>query len=233
MAGEGERRVAGAAAHPSASRRASPSKERADRIIAAAAELFARKGYQRATTKEIAATAGLAEGTIFNYFPTKRALLLATMAHLVTGTLPQLFAQPASDERQLVRAVIRDRFELFERIQPLMPVLLQELAIDEELRRQWVGQVVVPMIDQVAAASQQRMASSDFRAHSPRVVLPATAGAVIMTLLANELLRPFDLPSLGPPVDRGQLIDQLVDFILYGLSGRPREESTTSGGTER
>jgi AcrR family transcriptional regulator len=45
-------------------------------ILAAALELFARKGFYRTTTKAISKKAGIAEGTLFNYFQTKEDLAL-------------------------------------------------------------------------------------------------------------------------------------------------------------
>src|SRR5208337_1618921 len=51
--------------------------ERERRIVKAAARLFARKGYAEVAMEDVAARAGLAVGTIYNYFPSKSALLLA------------------------------------------------------------------------------------------------------------------------------------------------------------
>jgi len=45
-------------------------------ILEAALELFAKQGFYRTTTKAIARKAGIAEGTLFNYFPTKEDLAL-------------------------------------------------------------------------------------------------------------------------------------------------------------
>ncbi|HTI72104.1 MAG TPA: TetR/AcrR family transcriptional regulator [Candidatus Limnocylindria bacterium] len=47
-----------------------------DRILAAALELFREKGLEGTTTKEISQRAGIAEGTLFNYFRTKEDLAL-------------------------------------------------------------------------------------------------------------------------------------------------------------
>jgi AcrR family transcriptional regulator len=44
------------------------------RILAAARQLFARRGFQETSTRELAARAGIAAGTLFNYFPNKEAL---------------------------------------------------------------------------------------------------------------------------------------------------------------
>ena len=51
--------------------------ERERRIVKAAEWLFARKGYAEVAMEDVAARAGLAVGTIYNYFPSKSALLLA------------------------------------------------------------------------------------------------------------------------------------------------------------
>ncbi len=47
------------------------------RILAVAAEMFRRKGYAGATTSGIADLAGIAEGTIFNYFSSKAEILVS------------------------------------------------------------------------------------------------------------------------------------------------------------
>ena len=48
-----------------------------ERILKVAANLFQQKGYEETTTRDIAARAKIAAGTMFNYFPTKEALALA------------------------------------------------------------------------------------------------------------------------------------------------------------
>src|SRR5690349_9412182 len=67
---------------PNQSSRPSPgkrekNKERTkERILAAALQLFREKGLEETTTKEVSKKAGIAEGTLFNYFKTKEDLAL-------------------------------------------------------------------------------------------------------------------------------------------------------------
>ncbi len=64
------------------------SDELRDLILDAAARIFNEKGFERSTTKEVAREVGVSEGTIYNYFETKRNLLLS---------LVRRFAQTASE----------------------------------------------------------------------------------------------------------------------------------------
>jgi AcrR family transcriptional regulator len=46
------------------------------RILATAQQHFARHGFEATTTRDLAAAAKIATGTLFNYFPTKEAIVL-------------------------------------------------------------------------------------------------------------------------------------------------------------
>ncbi len=60
-----------------AGRRERQKYERERRILAAARRLFDRKGYDGTSMENVAARAGLAVGTLYNYFPSKEELLFA------------------------------------------------------------------------------------------------------------------------------------------------------------
>lgn len=57
--------------------------ETKDNIIKTATEMFSEKGFDHTKTKLIAQKCGIAEGTLFNYFPTKDDLLIAVFEHMV------------------------------------------------------------------------------------------------------------------------------------------------------
>jgi AcrR family transcriptional regulator len=52
---------------------------RTGEILLAARAVFAKHGFQGSTVDEIAETAGVAKGTVYLYFPSKRELFLATL----------------------------------------------------------------------------------------------------------------------------------------------------------
>ena len=59
------------------------------RILEASRQLFADRGFAATTTREIAAAAGIATGTLFNYFPAKEAIAL----HFLADALAQAHGQ--------------------------------------------------------------------------------------------------------------------------------------------
>ncbi len=64
------------------------------RLLTAAAQEFARAGFERASVDAISLAAGYAKGTIYNYFPSKEDLFLAVVEEAlaqaaVTGPAPR------------------------------------------------------------------------------------------------------------------------------------------------
>lgn len=86
--------------------------ERQRQLLEAALNVFSRKGFKGATTKEIAAAAGVTEAIIFQHFPSKEALYSAILElHLETGDEQQWLAEIAgcmerNDDEGLFRSFI-------------------------------------------------------------------------------------------------------------------------------
>jgi AcrR family transcriptional regulator len=72
---------------------ASPGDRTRDRLVAAAATVFAEKGYDRATVQEIARRAGFTTGAIYGRFQGKAELLLAAIEAQSDDEFDQLFAE--------------------------------------------------------------------------------------------------------------------------------------------
>jgi AcrR family transcriptional regulator len=72
---------------------------RRDRIVEAALELFATRGFEGTSTKAIAVAAGVAEGLIFHHFENKESLLAEVFAtdRSYFGDLENLSSSPPPD----------------------------------------------------------------------------------------------------------------------------------------
>jgi AcrR family transcriptional regulator len=70
--------------------------ETRQRILQVAARLFKRHGWQETTTRDIAVAAGIATGTLFNYFPTKEAIA----ADLIAASLRRAVEEFSADRSE-------------------------------------------------------------------------------------------------------------------------------------
>lgn len=76
-----------------------PLDETGARLVAAAAQVFAEKGYDGAGVQEIARRAGFTTGAIYSRFNGKAELLAEAIAATTADEFDQLFAQHAFDGR--------------------------------------------------------------------------------------------------------------------------------------
>ncbi len=81
--------------------------ERRATILAGAATVFARDGYEGASMSRIAREAGVSKGTLYNYFKDKAALFAAYVSAQCSETLPRIFegAEIDGDPATFLRAI--------------------------------------------------------------------------------------------------------------------------------
>ena len=92
------------------------------RILERSAELFSVRGFEDCTTRDIAVAAGLAAGTLFNYFPSKETLAMTMVTEALKQGTEDFQRRRAGDED-----LTEDLFLLIasglRRLQPLRPFL--------------------------------------------------------------------------------------------------------------
>ena len=70
-----------------------------EEIVQVSRELFAHKGFEATTTRDIAAAAGIGVGTLFNYFPTKESLALHMIGELFDSARKEFHRNRRGDEK--------------------------------------------------------------------------------------------------------------------------------------
>ncbi|HEB91049.1 MAG TPA: TetR/AcrR family transcriptional regulator [Deltaproteobacteria bacterium] len=109
-----------------------PRAEREAEILEAARAVFAEKGYGATAVAEIAARAGVVEGTVYSYFESKRSLLIAVMKNffeaLIAETASGLSAIRGTENQ--LRFVIRRQLETFTSDLGLCRVIISEARPD-------------------------------------------------------------------------------------------------------
>src|SRR5947209_416226 len=157
---------------------------RRKQILDAATRVFAEKGFHRATIKEIARVAGIADGTIYTYFASKDEVLLAVLDRLneTTERKQQFVLGDEQDLKAFFRAYLQQRMALLWPNAEVFRAVLPELLVNGELRRQYYEQVLAPTI---AVGEQFFQAQSE----QLQINIPLTVRAIAGTLLGLLLLQ--------------------------------------------
>jgi AcrR family transcriptional regulator len=112
------------------------NRDREREVLAAAHQVFLDKGFARATIAEIAARARVAEGTIYRFAPTKRALLERVIVDWYAGMIETLRGQLAGAAGLEARLGLfaRHQFTIFTDHAPLSRLLVRELRTSADYR---------------------------------------------------------------------------------------------------
>jgi AcrR family transcriptional regulator len=68
------------------------------KILRTAEKLFIKEGYKETTTRQIATEAGIAAGTLFNYFPSKETLAMSLLAEKLAAGREDFARRRTADE---------------------------------------------------------------------------------------------------------------------------------------
>ncbi len=163
---------------------------RRNQILDAAAQVFAEKGFHPTTIKDIARHAGIADGTIYNYFENKTALLLGILQRL-QETILQEAALPLleiTDLRSFLRTYLRfpltalqgENFALFR-------VVMSEILVNEDLRARYHQTVLEPSLQMAEAALEQWATELHLRPGEAALLVRAISG-MVMGLLMQHIM---------------------------------------------
>lgn len=184
-------------------------------IAEAALSVFATKGYHRATIRDVARAAGVADGTIYASFADKEDLLVALLDpldDLTRATAPSDPVRELEVGRETLRVALYERVEAFtpERLDALR-VILSEALVDPRLRALVLSRILEPVCDAALPAFETLTASGTLKI--PRAVLASrvlTAG-----VLGLVLLRLLDEPQIAE--QWAEAPKALADMLLDGL----------------
>jgi AcrR family transcriptional regulator len=176
-----------------------PSAEKREAIVAAALRLFAAKGVDAATTREIAAAAGTTERTLFKHFASKdgvvQAAVEAASAEFArSGAFARINRPEPFTRAEFAawhRAFLAERVAAAARAPDSYRMLLRELLRDDGFRRRygaaWLERVFRPLASHL---ERMRAAGEIGAASSPAALASAFFGLNLGYLFARSALAP-------------------------------------------
>jgi len=200
-------------------RRERLKQEREERILDAAAAVFAEKGYHGATIHDIAIQADVADGTIYNYFESKFDLIVGILTRIAElERLPdELMDGLRGDPRAFFAAAFRDRMERIAHGQEMLTAVLPQVFVNDHLRGRFYRQYVSRISPLLEGYIQAQVDLGNVRpVDAPlltRVVQASFIGMLVMRILGDEVLarRWDEVPDM--------LAGVLFDGVAAGAEG--------------
>jgi AcrR family transcriptional regulator len=203
------------------SKRQKITEKRRMQILEAALDVFTRKGYAAATIPEISKEAGVAAGTIYLYYPSKRELFVAVVKDFILTTpLLNLISQmPRGDLSTVLKNIVKNRFDLiknpsFERV----PLIMSEVQRDPELKALWMKDFLQPLLRQIEMLVRMMGATGKYREYQPEVLV-RLIGGMFMGFLLLRMVEGKASPL--NKLDQEKVADDIVNYILHGILNNP------------
>ncbi|MCI8284050.1 MAG: TetR/AcrR family transcriptional regulator [Firmicutes bacterium] len=205
-------------------------KEKRERILKEAGRLFLKNGYSDTKIIDIAKAAGVAKGTVYEYFPSKDDIVLEwidTIMNLgMERTIDEVESKSTSVEK--LKTYINMHMKHFHIIMLIVKVIMEsrcykEAANKDELIRGMVNKIDV-MLKMFINIIEQGVENGEFRGDIN--IKFATAVIIGIMLSAEVCSHDFfrDMPS-PPPIsildfEKKWDADMIMEFILNGMAAK-------------
>lgn len=177
-----------------------------ERLLSAAAAVFARRGYASSTAEAIAREAGMSKATFYEHFTNKEDVILALfdasseqLARRMAGATREVPAEPEAQIRAGGRAFLAALAEDPERAQTLLVEIIGAGPRAVE-RRDAMLEHFASLVDAENAAAARKHGTPRFRSpHDAFAIVGATVELCSRQLRLGE---PADLMELEPVIER-------------------------------
>ncbi|WP_339251391.1 TetR/AcrR family transcriptional regulator [Sporosarcina sp. FSL W8-0480] len=191
--------------------------EKQKQILVAATELFAEKGFAASSTNEIAKKAGVAEGTIFRHYKTKKELLLSIvtpmmvkmMAPFIIKDINKVLDKEFEHFEDFLRAMIKNRQEFLEKNLKVVQIFLQEIPFHQELREQFIEHIGKKVLNRFVQIIEHYQKKGQI-ANMPATTVIRLTVSTIMGHFATKYV-------IGASWNDEEEINTMITFLVKGL----------------
>ncbi|MBU6185287.1 MAG: TetR/AcrR family transcriptional regulator [Synechococcales bacterium] len=187
------------------------------RILLSALSLFARRGYAASSTKELAKSAGIAEGTLFRHFENKKAILIEIVTQGWIDILTDLLTELSEmGSYHAIAQVMRRRMFNLHKNADLMKVCFMETQFHPDLRDRIQSEIVDKMTTVAEAFFEEAMKKGIYR--------PMNVKTVSRVFIGMFAITGFSYGTLTEPgashEDLKQMAEGVADIFLNGVLQR-------------
>lgn len=192
-----------------------PAAKRREQLLDCAADLFAKHGYARATTAELARAAGVTEPIIYRHFASKRDLFVALIERTGEDTLREWEADlaDAADPADRVRRLLDDNPMVKPGGRSAYRVILQAITeVDDPV----IHEALARHITKLHAFIAKEISSAQAQSKVTQRLSPDLISWVLVDLgLGYGVLTAWRIPEHGKDAE-GNHVKDVISRLLVG-----------------
>ncbi|MET3196194.1 helix-turn-helix domain-containing protein [Gottfriedia sp. OAE603] len=194
--------------------------EKEIKILEAAIDIFAEKGFVSTSTNEIAKKANVAEGTIFRYFKTKKDLLKSIIKPTLVKTIAPfemdrfskaVFHMEYDTFEDFLKVLIVNRMEFAKKNTAVIKIIIQEIPFQQEMQeelKKLFKEKMYPRVETVLQYFIDKGQIADLPIQTIlRLIITSVMGLVVSTIALKDI-------SIW---DENLEIERTIQFIKQGL----------------
>jgi TetR/AcrR family transcriptional regulator len=202
---------------PASTQQRFSAEDRRNQILQVATELFASKGYEGATTREIARRARVNEAIIFRHFSTKEELYWAVIEAKVQSGGGKEFMREILMAGNSLRETFSNLAETIlrrrEKDQTLSRLLFFSALENHRLSQRFFQSYVADYYELLGDYIQQRIDAGEFRRVDPQLAARGFLGMVVYHSLIQELFGGSKFQAFDAHV----VAESMTDIWLAGM----------------
>jgi AcrR family transcriptional regulator len=184
------------------------------RILQAAQRLFAAKGFEGTTTRDLAQTAGVAEGTLFRHFANKKAILVEVATSGWVDLLTDLLTELSEmGSYKAIDQVMRRRMWNLQKNADIMRVCFMEVQFHPDLRDRIQTEVIDKMTDVAEAFFQTAIDKGIYRQMDAKLGAKVFLGLFAIAGFSDHTL----IEPNASPQEMQKMAEGLADIFLNGV----------------
>ncbi|MEA5529648.1 helix-turn-helix domain-containing protein [Dolichospermum sp. UHCC 0684] len=184
------------------------------RILQAAQRLFAAKGFEGTTTRDLAQTAGVAEGTLFRHFANKKAILVEVATSGWVDLLTDLLTELSEmGSYKAIDQVMRRRMWNLQKNADIMRVCFMEVQFHPDLRDRIQTEVIDKMTAVAEAFFQTAIDKGIYRQMDAKLGAKVFLGLFAIAGFSDHTL----IEPNASPQEMQKMAEGLADIFLNGV----------------
>ncbi|OBQ24693.1 MAG: TetR family transcriptional regulator [Anabaena sp. WA113] len=184
------------------------------RILQAAQRLFAAKGFEGTTTRDLAQIAGVAEGTLFRHFANKKAIFVEVATSGWVDILTDLLTELSEmGSYKAVAPVMRRRMCNLQKNADIMRVCFMEVQFHPDLRDRIQTEIIEKMTEVAEAFFQTAMDKGIYRQMDAKLGAKVFLGLFAIAGFSDHTL----INPNASPQEMQKMAEGLADIFLNGV----------------